>query len=161
MDRIFVKPGSRLAEGRGFEPPVRLPVLLISSQMPLTTQPPFHASVGHWYRIRCQSANLFPGKGWQEGRRSGVTPAFSILQFGTTTPAREPPIRVTSRSRLWRGSYVLLPTWTRVFTTRFPDAIEPNNFGNSSNAHSPSTKSFARMVPVSMNSNARRTVLGV
>ena len=30
-----------LAEGVGFEPTVRLPVLLISSQMPLTTQPPF------------------------------------------------------------------------------------------------------------------------
>src|SRR5687767_5252596 len=30
-----------LAEGRGFEPPVGLPLLLISSQMPLTTQPPF------------------------------------------------------------------------------------------------------------------------
>ena len=31
-----------MAEGVGFEPTVRLPVLLISSQMPLTTQPPFH-----------------------------------------------------------------------------------------------------------------------
>lgn len=31
-----------MAEGRGFEPPVGLPLLLISSQMPLTTQPPFH-----------------------------------------------------------------------------------------------------------------------
>ena len=30
-----------MAEGVGFEPTVRLPVLLISSQMPLTTQPPF------------------------------------------------------------------------------------------------------------------------
>ena len=33
--------GKRVAEGVGFEPTVRLPVLLISSQMPLTTQPPF------------------------------------------------------------------------------------------------------------------------
>jgi hypothetical protein len=32
-----------MAEGEGFEPPVRLPVRLISSQVPLTTQPPFHA----------------------------------------------------------------------------------------------------------------------
>src|SRR5437868_10012125 len=31
----------RLAEGRGFEPPVGLPLRLISSQVPLTTQPPF------------------------------------------------------------------------------------------------------------------------
>ena len=30
-----------LAEGVGFEPTVRLPVRLISSQVPLTTQPPF------------------------------------------------------------------------------------------------------------------------
>ena len=31
----------KLAEGVGFEPTVQLPVLLISSQVPLTTQPPF------------------------------------------------------------------------------------------------------------------------
>ena len=31
----------KLAEGVGFEPTVRLPVRLISSQVPLTTQPPF------------------------------------------------------------------------------------------------------------------------
>src|SRR5579859_6877219 len=34
-----------MAEGEGFEPPVRLPVRLISSQVPLTTQPPFHRFV--------------------------------------------------------------------------------------------------------------------
>jgi hypothetical protein len=33
----------KLAEGEGFEPPVRLPVRLISSQVPLTTQPPFRS----------------------------------------------------------------------------------------------------------------------
>src|SRR5271169_3158014 len=32
---------TKLAEGVGFEPTVRLPVRLISSQVPLTTQPPF------------------------------------------------------------------------------------------------------------------------
>ena len=32
----------KLAEGVGFEPTVGLPLLLISSQVPLTTQPPFH-----------------------------------------------------------------------------------------------------------------------
>ena len=31
----------KLAEGVGFEPTVELPLLLISSQVPLTTQPPF------------------------------------------------------------------------------------------------------------------------
>jgi hypothetical protein len=31
-----------MAEGRGFEPPVGLLLRLISSQVPLTTQPPFH-----------------------------------------------------------------------------------------------------------------------
>jgi hypothetical protein len=35
----FVK---KVAEGRGFEPPVGLRLRLISSQVPLTTQPPFH-----------------------------------------------------------------------------------------------------------------------
>lgn len=30
-----------MAEGEGFEPPDGLPHLLISSQVPLTTQPPF------------------------------------------------------------------------------------------------------------------------
>jgi hypothetical protein len=33
--------GDWLAEGVGFEPTVGLPLLLISSQVPLTTQPPF------------------------------------------------------------------------------------------------------------------------
>ena len=31
----------RVAEGVGFEPTAGLPLLLISSQVPLTTQPPF------------------------------------------------------------------------------------------------------------------------
>jgi hypothetical protein len=34
-----------MAEGVGFEPTVQLPILLISSQVPLTTQPPFRALV--------------------------------------------------------------------------------------------------------------------
>ena len=33
---------AKLAEGVGFEPTVALRLLLISSQVPLTTQPPFH-----------------------------------------------------------------------------------------------------------------------
>ena len=35
----------KLAEGRGFEPPVGLRLRLISSQVPLTTQPPFQPPV--------------------------------------------------------------------------------------------------------------------
>ena len=35
-----------MAEGVGFEPTVGLPLLLISSQVPLTTQPPFRFSSG-------------------------------------------------------------------------------------------------------------------
>ena len=35
----------KLAEGVGFEPTVGLPLLLISSQVPLTTQPPFQPNV--------------------------------------------------------------------------------------------------------------------
>ena len=34
----------QVAEGVGFEPTVALRLRLISSQVPLTTQPPFHAS---------------------------------------------------------------------------------------------------------------------
>ena len=34
-----------MAEGVGFEPTVGLPLLLISSQVPLTTQPPFHSFI--------------------------------------------------------------------------------------------------------------------
>jgi hypothetical protein len=36
---------SIMAEGVGFEPTVELPLLLISSQMPLTTQPPFRPKI--------------------------------------------------------------------------------------------------------------------
>ena len=38
-----------MAEGVGFEPTVALRLLLISSQVPLTTQPPFHAVVSRVY----------------------------------------------------------------------------------------------------------------
>ena len=36
---------AKLAEGVGFEPTDGLPRLLISSQVPLTTQPPFRAFI--------------------------------------------------------------------------------------------------------------------
>jgi hypothetical protein len=40
-----------MAEGEGFEPPVRFPVRLISSQVPSTTQPPFHSFETYYPRI--------------------------------------------------------------------------------------------------------------
>lgn len=39
----------RLAEGVGFEPTVRLPARLISSQVPSTTQPPFQLQLKSTY----------------------------------------------------------------------------------------------------------------
>ena len=39
-------PKQSLAEGVGFEPTVRFPVRLISSQVPSTAQPPFHLEAG-------------------------------------------------------------------------------------------------------------------
>ena len=45
-----------MAEGVGFEPTVRLPVRLISSQVPSTTQPPFLAV--HQLEIILRTATL-------------------------------------------------------------------------------------------------------
>ena len=45
-----------MAEGVGFEPTVALRLLLISSQMPLTTQPPF--PLIHIYRLKCWFAHF-------------------------------------------------------------------------------------------------------
>jgi hypothetical protein len=39
IDKLFIY--NLLAEGEGFEPPVGLPLGLISSQVPSTAQPPF------------------------------------------------------------------------------------------------------------------------
>ena len=60
---------------------------------------------------------------------------------------------------LWRPLYSL--TRTSVFTTRFPAAMDLNSSGNRLSAHSPSTKSSARMTPASISSSARRMVRGV
>ena len=60
-DRLGHYEKADLAEGRGFEPPVGLPLLLISSQMPLTTQPPFQPrteSVPQPRRRRKRPANV-------------------------------------------------------------------------------------------------------
>jgi hypothetical protein len=53
------------------------------------------------------------------------------------------------------------PTRISVFTARFPAAIDLNNAGKPLSAHSPLTKSAARMTPSSMNPSARRMVRGV
>ncbi len=42
---IYTGCREEMAEGVGFEPTVRLPVRLISSQVPLTTQPPFRSFI--------------------------------------------------------------------------------------------------------------------
>jgi len=45
VESVSPNPGIRkMAEGRGFEPPVGLLLRLISSQVPLTTQPPFRSN---------------------------------------------------------------------------------------------------------------------
>src|SRR5690349_6666624 len=55
-----------MAEGVGFEPTVGLPLLLISSQVPLTTQPPFHVQmISHG---GCVVASLFAENGVAAGR---------------------------------------------------------------------------------------------
>ena len=46
----------KLAEGVGFEPTVRLPVRLISSQVPLTTQPPFQPNIIKHLRLQRDGA---------------------------------------------------------------------------------------------------------
>ena len=54
-------------------------------------------------------------------------------------------------------------SWTRinVLMTRLPAAIDLNSSGNCVSGHSPSTKSAARITPVSMKANACRIVRGV
>jgi hypothetical protein len=57
-----------MAEGEGFEPPVRLPVRLISSQVPLTTQPPFHL-----VKSRTRFApRVLPDKVWQKSQYANL-----------------------------------------------------------------------------------------
>ena len=54
MKWIFLK----VAEGVGFEPTVRLPVRLISSQVPLTTQPPFRLLYPFYHQRFAEQAKL-------------------------------------------------------------------------------------------------------
>jgi hypothetical protein len=52
-----------MAEGVGFEPTVELPLLLISSQVPLTTQPPFRTIKPQILLELCPAASSFDGEG--------------------------------------------------------------------------------------------------
>ena len=57
-----------LAEGVGFEPTVRLPVRLISSQVPLTTQPPFQVRSQEYFAQVCGTGKLIRRLGKSTGR---------------------------------------------------------------------------------------------
>ena len=66
-----------MAEGVGFEPTVELPLLLISSQMPLTTQPPFHSvPIGQLLcgttRCFCKLIGAVDFHGWQSNHALGL-----------------------------------------------------------------------------------------
>jgi hypothetical protein len=87
-----------VAEGVGFEPTVRFPVRLISSQVPSTAQPPFLSEAEEDSEkvvvVDCERAKRRKGE-WANGRgQSG---------WNTLGPARHAPWRCkrqTSESRL-------------------------------------------------------------
>ncbi len=76
----------KLAEGEGFEPPVRLPVRLISSQVPLTTQPPFRAFYIKHLRLNIQNVInhlilQFDTVPMKRNKRAGQKPVWSTTQY--------------------------------------------------------------------------------
>ena len=71
-----MKPGRKLAEGEGFEPPVPLRVRLISSQVPSTTQPPFRDS-----RVFIEPAHPPHWQAQMHRPRRANTPASCQLQL--------------------------------------------------------------------------------
>ena len=54
---LWERSDKKVAEGEGFEPPVGLPLRLISSQVPSTAQPPFRCQGANRYRTRGGAAN--------------------------------------------------------------------------------------------------------
>ena len=73
-----------MAEGRGFEPPVALRLRLISSQVPLTTQPPFHRRFT-MLQIVAQEKHFLGGWGWaifDQVAGTGVTATSQISGEG-------------------------------------------------------------------------------
>ena len=77
-----------VAEGEGFEPPDGLPHLLISSQVPLTTQPPFPPAREMNQAAGPEASPAFNRLAAETaGRKSGSRPEVSI-----DGPAREPDL---------------------------------------------------------------------
>lgn len=92
-----------MAEGVGFEPTVGLLLLLISSQVPLTTQPPFHSfnftdsARKYFARLRVRGklirrslmttqiavAELRPGD-LEKGERQTVEPQTAVVDWKRT-----------------------------------------------------------------------------
>ena len=75
-----------MAEGVGFEPTVRLPVRLISSQVPLTTQPPFPPFVVSYYaRIEVNGKTIQKTLRTAENRLLTIAKLhFQALRSGST-----------------------------------------------------------------------------
>src|SRR5437879_11849554 len=71
---------SQLAEGRGFEPPVGLRLRLISSQVPLTTQPPFHKLIRRTYFARIRVHGKLILKSLKTDRLSMAKPRLADLE---------------------------------------------------------------------------------
>ena len=89
----------KMAEGRGFEPPVALRLRLISSQVPLTTQPPFRSN--HRPLIcanrTSQQAELVPVKPLghvPNSSRIELNPSFtySVTVFGSAFCLAQSPL---------------------------------------------------------------------
>src|SRR6266516_268857 len=84
---------NKLAEGRGFEPPVGLPPRLISSQVPLTTQPPF--------RFPCVSIPEFASAASSVGPRGNLRkPRKAHLAVSKGAPNLPSP---TSACLTWKN----------------------------------------------------------
>src|SRR5258708_5492028 len=116
-----------MAEGVGFEPTVALPLRLISSQVPLTTQPPFHSFIcnnlktfeqllfdnmilksdtAHVKRNRKQTSAAKPGKVWQKTQYANLlryVPSgtyFARIRVGGKLIRRSLESTVLSRAKL-------------------------------------------------------------
>src|SRR5882762_1810376 len=113
----------KVAEGRGFEPPVGLRLRLISSQVPLTTQPPFPPSqyYGHTpqsaraLRIRSRQGEINPGKFARENR--GTIGNARWLRLHRKMPFRPSDRRSRIRPHLSRKTAFSVPQAPRLYRT--------------------------------------------
>ena len=80
-----------MAEGEGFEPPVRLPVRLISSQVPLTTQPPFRVRKAFCTGLRSRQADCVMSA-WPDS----IQPRIPICACQTTECSNEGKVALKS-----------------------------------------------------------------